>query len=230
MVDLKPLRDLIASGESEGAVAKQGARSAYDVIVGYAWEHPAARPARPLTTMAIAEVWEWQRTAIRVYRAATGEREGFSAAGRYQILLATLTGIEARGVVDEAQLFDAAAQDACCDDLIRRRGLARWLSRETPDDVFAGALAQEWASLPVLQYQMGRHRRVAPGESYYAGDRKNAAHVSVEAVRAALAQLRAPGAPAAPNAAAAYDRLIARVDELWAMRERMIEAMKGDSP
>lgn len=197
MADKRPLRDLIAVGESEGAVAKQGAASAYDVIVGFAWQFPEARPTRPITAMTVAGVFAWQRHAIQIYRSRTGEREGFSASGRYQIIRATLVSLEARGVVSEAQLYDADAQDACCDALIDDAGFKRWMAGAIGDDAFSTGLARIWASWPVMSREQGAHRVVEAGQSYYAGDGKNAAHITPDQVRAAFAAMKPRAVPGA---------------------------------
>jgi hypothetical protein len=156
VADPRPLLDLIARHESESAARAQGVSSGYDVVVWQAFRvHP---PSPPLTSMTVAEVLAWQLEAIRRYRQKMQARTGYSAAGRYQIIRATL-----QGLVDSdwkmTDLFDTETQDLLALNLLRRRGWDRWLAGRLSDSAFADALSMEWASLP---YRTGR--------SYYAGD------------------------------------------------------------
>jgi hypothetical protein len=150
--DPRPLLDLIARHESESAAAAQGVASGYDVVVWQAFRvYP---PPKPLTALTVAEVLAWQAEAIRRYRQKMQSRTGYSAAGRYQIIRATL-----QSLIDSdwkmTDLFSAETQDLLALNLLRRRGWDRWLSGRLTggDDAFADALSMEWASLP---YKTGR--------------------------------------------------------------------------
>ncbi len=154
----KPLLDLIARHESESSASSQGVSSGYDVVVHQAFKvHP---PAKPITSMTIDEVLSWQSEAIKLYQTRFMSRQGYSAAGRYQIIRSTLLGL-----LDPdwkmSDLFDAETQDLLAMQLLRRRGWSKWASNRSveADNVFADSLSREWASLP---YNNGR--------SYYAGD------------------------------------------------------------
>ena len=147
---------MIDRHESESAAAAQGVGSGYDVVVWQAFRvYP---PLKPLTTMTVAEVLEWQAETIRRYRQKMQSRTGYSAAGRYQILRATL-----QGLIDSdwkmSDRFDAETQDLLALNLLRRRGWDRWLAGRLSDGAFADALSMEWASLP---FRTGR--------SYHHGD------------------------------------------------------------
>jgi hypothetical protein len=145
VADPRPLLDLIARHESESVVAVQGVASSYDVVVWQAFRiYP---PSKPLTAMTVAEVLEWQSEAIRRYRQRWQVRIGYSAAGRYQIIRATL-----RSLIDSdwkmTDLFSAETQDLLALNLLRQRGWDRWLAGRLTDAAFANALSMEWASLP----------------------------------------------------------------------------------
>lgn len=149
---VKPLLDLIARHESESAAEAQGVESGYDVVVWQAFKvYP---PLKPLTTLTVAEVLDWQDEAIRQYKEKHNSRIGYSAVGRYQIINSTL-----QGLIDSwwkmSDVFDASTQDMLGLQLLRRRGLDKWLvgRMHGGDESFADALSMEWASLP---YRTGR--------------------------------------------------------------------------
>ena len=174
----KPILDLIARHESESAAKAQGVASGYDVVVWQAFKiYP---PPRPLTSMTVAEVLDWQAEAIRRYRQRFLSKSGYSAAGRYQIVRATL-----QSIIDDdwkmADLFDPSTQDLCAMVLLRRRcAYDAWLGGRRTHEQFADALSMVWASLP---YRTGR--------SYYDGDKHgNRALVSREEVLRVLRGVR----------------------------------------
>ena len=173
----KPLLDLIAKHESESAAQDQGVGSGYDVVVWQAFR--VHRPIKPLTSMTIAEVLDWQHEAIRKYRQKFLTKTGYSAAGRYQIIRRTL-----QGLMDSdwkmADLFNEENQDLLALQLLRVRGWDSWVAGRLPSERFADRLSMEWASLP---YKTGR--------SYYDKDvHGNKALVSREEVLRVLAQIR----------------------------------------
>ena len=94
-------------------------------------------PPRPITTMRVDEVLDWQRQAVR--RASVS-----SAAGRYQIIRPTLQGLVDAGVVAPGAIFDAATQDRLAQHLLRATGYrAGDTTRAT-----ANRIAGIWAALP----------------------------------------------------------------------------------
>ena len=64
------------------------------------------------------------------------------------------------------------------------------LQRHCAQSDTARNLAMEWASLPVLIACQGAHRRVAAGETYYAGDKLNRALVPPDHVRVVLNEVK----------------------------------------
>lgn len=175
----KPLLDLIARHESESSAASQGVSSGYDVVVRQAFKiHP---PTKPITSMTVGEVLEWQSEAIRLYQTKFASRNGYSAVGRYQIIRSTLLGLlDPDWKMSDA--FDEETQDLLAMQLLRRRGWSKWASAKSveADGVFADSLSREWASLPYNN-----------GKSYYAGDgHGNASLVSREEVLRVLRDIR----------------------------------------
>ncbi len=155
-MNIKLLLDLIAKYESESAIVMQGVKSGYDVVVNQAFKWTP--PDKPITTMTINEVLDWQLNAIKVYKIKTRTQTGYSAVGRYQIVYRTLKDLI--GVADLKRIFNEETQDELAYTLLRRRGLASWIAGKMSDDRFADVLSQEWASLPFNT-----------GYSYYAQDK-----------------------------------------------------------
>lgn len=167
-----PLLDLIAKHESESAAAMQGVSSGYDVIVKQAFKvYP---PTRPITTMTVSEVLNWQREAIAETKQAY--KNGYSAAGRYQVIRKTLQSLSVNGNA----FFDKETQDVIGVMLLYRRGWGKWVTGELSTSAFADNLSKEWASLP---YRTGR--------SYYDKDAHgNRSLVSREKVLQVLNKIR----------------------------------------
>lgn len=149
---------------------------------------------KPLTSMTIDEVLAGQATWSRWKKPAS------SAAGRYQFMRATLTGLVKELGLRGAQKLDANLQDRLGYHLLKRRGYDGFMAGEIDTVEFAKQLAQEWASLPVLEATTGGSRKVKRGQSYYAGDGLNKSLVKPESVEAMLAAvLRAGNAVPKPE-------------------------------
>jgi len=137
---------------------------------GYAQVYGGTRldPPRPITTMTVGEVLDWQSRSVAAGSAS-------SAAGRYQIIRPTLSGLVSQGAVSRSDRFDQATQDRLAGVLMERRGLSSYRSGRMSAETFANNLAKEWASLPVVT---GGKR----GRSYYAGDGLNNALTTPDTV------------------------------------------------
>ncbi len=135
-----PLLDLIAKHESESAAAKQGVSSGYAVVVWQAFKMYS--PAKPITTMTVSEVLNWQQEAVAKTKQVYGS--GYSAAGRYQVIRKTLQSLGVNGNT----LFDKETQDVIGAMLLYRRGWDKWVTGELSTIAFADNLSKEWASLP----------------------------------------------------------------------------------
>lgn len=167
------LLDFIAGPESGGD---------YNVIFGH---HEKSLP-HPITTMTINQLLAAQ--------SGWGRAWGSSAAGRYQQMQATLTGLKSALGLTGSELFSPDMQDRLGYALLKRRGYAAFMARQLTTIQFAKNLAQEWASFPVLMPTQGAHRMLVAGQSYYAGDGLNHALVSPQQVEAALAKAHAASA------------------------------------
>lgn len=161
---LKALLDVIAEKESNKNY------NAY-------FSKPNNRTKPKLTDMSVNEVLAWQKDFL----ARTGLES--SAAGKYQIVSGTLRGLTRRLGIKGSEKFDPAMQDRMGIELLKRRGLAKYLSGRIKAEHFANQLAMEWAALPVVT---GPNK----GRSYYAGVGSNKAGITVQAIMAAVKALK----------------------------------------
>ncbi|SLN74721.1 hypothetical protein ROJ8625_04086 [Roseivivax jejudonensis] len=155
----RPLLNFIAQPESGGD---------YNIVWGgIKSKH---RP-RQLTSMTIGEVLAWQDSIDPLYMS--------EAAGKYQILEDTLRGLYRDAGMSVTDMFDEGGQDRLATTLLFRRGYQDYLQGKLSLEKFCNSLAKEWASLPVVTDVRRGTRVVRKGQSYYAGDSLNKAHVSV---------------------------------------------------
>jgi uncharacterized protein (TIGR02594 family) len=129
--------------------------------------------------MTLSEVLRWQADFVR-------KGSPSSAVGRYQIIQGTLRGLKDKLKLVGTELFDAALQDRLAMQLLKNRKLENFLSKSISRTRFGLFLAMEWASLPVLAAVNGKHKSVVRGQSFYAGDGLNKAHVAPEDVETVL--------------------------------------------
>lgn len=165
-MNVKPLLDFIARFESRGD---------YNAVWGGI--KPKDRPARPLVTMTIGQVLEWQDSIDTRYPS--------EAAGRYQIMEDTLRPMVYEAGLSDEQLFNEPNQDRLAYVLLQRRGLDKYIAGKISDETFANDLAHEWASLPLVS---GKGK----GRSAYAGDGLNKSHVSVDEFLDAVRAVKGP--------------------------------------
>jgi len=144
---LTPLLNLIGrfEGDQDGG---------YNAISGLI--DRALHPSRPITTMTIGQVLQYQESVDSV--------SGSEAMGRYQIMEDTLRGYDnddndppppgdplyARAGLSLSDKFSPINQDKMAVELLRRRGLDGYLSGNISRTTFANNLAAEWASLPIV--------------------------------------------------------------------------------
>lgn len=147
----------------------------FDTIYGNNQKHLP----KPLTSMTYGDIVDAQ--------VEWSKRFGSSAAGRYQFMRATLIDI-AKAIPDLRGdlVFSRDLQNRLGYYLLLRRGYDDFVAGKTAIIEFGKALAQEWASFPVLADCKGAHRNVKRGQSYYAGDGLNKALVKPERVEAML--------------------------------------------
>jgi peptidoglycan hydrolase-like protein with peptidoglycan-binding domain len=169
----KKLLDFIASKEAPGG---------YGVV----YANRQGRLPKPLVLMTVDQVIA---DGPRRARDRTGGVKGSSAAGRYQFMQNTLTGLKAQLGLSGSELMTPELQDRLGYQLLVQRGYKRFMLGTLPLKSFGNQIAMEWASFPVLSDINGKHR----GQSYYAGDGQNHALVDADDVENVLqSMLSAP--------------------------------------
>lgn len=151
-------------------ISVEESRGNYDAYIGH-----ADAAAGTITSKTIAEVYDFQRSLV-----AGGEPS--SAAGRYQFLQRTLSGLVQASNTPLTALLTAELQDNFGLALLEGRGYRDWRSGAIDDEEFAHRLSCEWASLP---------DPLNGGRSHYDGDGVNSAGRTMNEVYAALAAAKA---------------------------------------
>lgn len=161
----------------------------YDTIFG---NRQANLPV-PLTQMTYGNIVDAQANwgSKTWVRNNWGHKTASSAAGRYQFMRATLQGIAKEiCTIDGRTIFAPSLQDRLGYHLLLGRGYAEFIAGKLSLVQFGLNLAKEWASFPVLSETDGAHRKVARGQSYYAGDGVNKSLVKPEHVEQRLRRVR----------------------------------------
>lgn len=200
---MKALLDFIAHHESRGD---------YNAIWGGIRKKDY--PPKPLVEMTIREVLAWQDRIDPKYMS--------EASGRYQIMEDTLRGLYGEAGMSLDDKFDAAGQDALAVQLLKRRGLKRYLAGQISAEQFANNLAHEWASLPMVS---GPKK----GRSAYAGDGLNKALVDVEPFLQIVRSLRGDWLPkpGRTDVPAREETALDPPPSLWGAISRLIKAIFG---
>lgn len=150
-------------------------RASYDVIYG----NKQDKLPKPLTSMTYGEIIDAQPR--------WSKNHGSSAAGAYQFMKATLVDLDKENPsISRSDVFTPDLQDQLGFALLLRRGYELFVAGKITRTEFGKRLSQEWASFPVLVTTRGKHREVARGQSFYAGDGLNKALVKPEKVEAVL--------------------------------------------
>ena len=148
---------------------------------------PVQLYGKQLSELTLDEVFTWQAASVNAGSAS-------SAAGKYQIINKTLKGlVDGAGVVSREDKFSPANQDKLCRKLLQQRGVDGFMAGSKSEASFCLAMAQEWASLPVIQRTQGQKRKVNPGESYYAGDGLNKSRIAPIQLIAAVREVKKSG-------------------------------------
>ena len=165
-----PVLNLIAAHESVGG--------SYDsVYPSTTKQNYSGGP--PLTEMTIAEADAWQ---AQTYRA-----RGSSAAGRYQFMNIKKQAADAG--IGEDELFSAENQDKMAIHLLSgKRKITMDMIKNDPNEAMI-RLGMEWAAFPMPVPMQGAKQRVSAGQSYYAGDGRNAAGATVSEVKGVFASM-----------------------------------------
>ena len=154
-------------------IGRAEAPQGYDQV----WGGTRLDPPRPITSMTVGEVLDWQRASVRAGSFS-------SASGKFQIIRPTLQSLVDDGTVTRNDRFDGPTQDRLGLSLMRRRGLDRFQRGEINEIQFAQRLSQEWAGFPAATRD--RIGRPATGQSYYSDDGVNNATVDLQSVLAAI--------------------------------------------
>ena len=174
-----PLLETIAKKESYGG--------SYDSI------YPSTTKQRKyggkaLTEMTIAEASKWQ--------ASTTLERGSAAAGRYQFMhiLSQAKSAKLKGT----DMFSPENQDKMAISLIvNKREITPEMIKNDPNEAMI-RLGMEWAAFPMPVDMQGKHQYVKAGQSYYAGDGRNASGATVAEMRSSLSKLGAPPVQTTP--------------------------------
>ncbi|WP_313194591.1 hypothetical protein [Shinella zoogloeoides] len=182
-------------------------RASYDVI----YNNKQGHLPKPLTSMTYGEIIDAQRSWSKNF--------GSSAAGGYQCMRQTLIDLAKEyPSISGDDVYTPEFQDQLGYALLLRRGYELFVAGKFTRTEFGKRLAQEWASFPVLVATRGKHREVARGQSFYAGDGLNKALVEPEKVEAildqALATARAEAAAAKPKPVVVEKPVVADPGEL----------------
>lgn len=140
------------------------------------------RPTLPISKMTVGEVLAWQDSIDAKYMS--------EAAGEWQFLEDTLRGLYRQAGVSLNDVFDRNTQIKLATQLLKRRGLDDYLAGRMSAEKFALSLSKEWASLPVPHDVQKGSRTIKKGQSYYAGDGLNKAHVDVDDFLVAICSVK----------------------------------------
>ena len=112
------------------------------------------------------------------------------AIGRYQLLLTTLEEAIASLKLSLDHLFNEGVQDYIFDAYLitrKRPAIMAYIEDRGDYKQCRLSLAREWASMPVLPGTILNSKKIAQGgESYYAGDGYNKAHITDREISEAL--------------------------------------------
>lgn len=148
---------------------------------GTVYNNKQAQLAKPLTSMTVGQIIGAKPTFTK--------RFGSSACGRYQFMRDTLAGLVEQGAASKSNVFSEDLQDRLGYALLKRRGYARFVAGRITRTQFGKALAQEWASFPVLAATTGAKRDIKRGETFYVGDGLNKVLTTPAKVEAVLDQV-----------------------------------------
>lgn len=126
------------------------------------------------TSMTVNDVIAWQQQDERT----NGNMS--AAAGAYQIIRTTLTGLRDSMGLTGNEKFDEAMQDRMATKLMEQRGYRKFLSGEISGKEFMHELSREWAAIP----------KDFSNLSHYAGDGVNAAQTKAGTVIDVLKKTR----------------------------------------
>jgi len=149
-----------AEGTDEETAKSRGLKSSYDVTYNYGRD---VMPEKPLSEMTLAEVKQFQQKQIEATRGKIPGRpknEGTGAVGRYQITSGTLDDLKKQMGLKDTDIFSKELQDKMAIQLLKNRGLEKYLSGEITPTEFQNRISRTWASIPTTSGS-------TPGSSFY---------------------------------------------------------------
>lgn len=135
------LLDQISKGEgtSDEQAKAKGFASGYDVPLAYG---KYGMPDKPITQMTLGKLKQYQAKVL-----ANSGTLNSSAMGKYQIVGRTLKGLQQKLNLSDDTLFSPEIQDKMAVELLKGRGLDKYMSGKISADQFQSSLYHEWASI-----------------------------------------------------------------------------------
>ena len=166
------------------------------------------------TDMTIGQVLDWQRDYV-------ADGSASSAVGKFQFIRPTLEGLvdEVEGI-DKDTVFSPDVQDRLADQLLARRGYDDFLEGKISETEFMENLSKEWASLP----------KDMSGQSYYAGDGLNAAHIAPDEMVRTLRYIKENGPEEQPTQTASLDQQATADTSFSGQFRRAHEGVRPEEP
>lgn len=135
------------------------------------------------TAMTVQQVRDWQDNFVKVLKKKS------AAVGKYQIIRTTMGDLVNQLGLNGTETFDESLQDKMAQRLLRKRHFDDFVANNIGITQFGNNLSMEWAALPVLS-NLTNHkgRKIKRGQSFYAGDGLNKAHIMPGEVEEVLAK------------------------------------------
>ena len=139
--EMKALLDQISNGEgtTDAKAQAAGFNSAYDVPLSYG---RFGKPDQPLSSMSLGQVKDYQKTLLK----NSGSLNS-SAVGKYQIVGKTLGSLQQKMGLSDDTIFTPQLQDKMAVELLKGRGLNKYMSGKMSARDFQANLYHEWASI-----------------------------------------------------------------------------------
>lgn len=119
-----------------------------------------------LTNMSLNQVMDWQRAYVNEQKDQGYSQDNRSAAaGKYQIMRATLAQSMKELGLRGDEKFDEAMQDRIAAHLLEKRGYSAYLEGRKSERDFMKGLSSEWASLPKDASGVGVHDGVGTNKA-----------------------------------------------------------------